>query len=111
MTARTEDTIALSQALCTQPDGPRSRVTMGVNTKISDSIKWGPDTYDKINYTVEIFATVSVECDQANDSIREAQNIAYDLAWDASRRSIQNAVVGHYEDIRNRLFSGYFPVK
>lgn len=107
MTEKMEDTIALSESLRTK-EGPKARVTMSVSAKVSDAAQWGPGTWDKINYTVDVFASVTVECDQDNQQIRRAQNIAYDLAWEANRRHIEHAIVSHDADIRNHLYSGYF---
>jgi len=108
MTQKTyEDTIALSQEL-RKDSGPRARITMSRSAKVTDAVQWGPGTFDKINYTVDVFASVSLECDQDNQTIRTAQNIAYALAWEASRKHLQHAVVSHYDDIRNVLYSGYF---
>lgn len=102
------DTIALSQELRTG-DGPRARVTKGRSVSVSDSAQWGPGTFDKINYKVEVFSNVSLECDQDNQTIRRAQNIAYALAWEAGQRHIQHAVISHDDDIRKVLYAGYFP--
>ena len=103
-----QDTVALSQEL-RKGEGPRARVTMSRSASVADSAQWGPGTYDKINYKVDVFASVSLECDQDNQTIRRAQNIAYDLAWEASSKHLQHAVVSHDHDIRNVIFHGYFP--
>jgi hypothetical protein len=103
-----EDDIALSQELRTA-EGPRGRVTMSRSVSVSDAAQWGPGTFDKINYKVEVFASVSLECDQTNSAVRRAQNIAYALAWEAGRKHLQHAVVSHDDDIRKVLYAGYFP--
>lgn len=102
-----EDTIVLTQDL-RKTEGPHARVTISRSTSVSDSAQWGKGTFDKINYKVEVFASVTLECDQDNTTIRTAQNVAYALAWEASRRHLQHAVVSHDDAIRNVIYTGYF---
>lgn len=85
-----------------------AQVTMGVTTKLSEAAYYGKGAWDKVPYSVEVHCSVTVQCDQDEQTIRTAQNIAYDLAWEASRESLGRALVGHDHDIRNRLFPHLF---
>jgi len=101
----------ISAKLVRGDPGDAVRVTVGVNTKVSESCKWGPGTWDKVNYSVEVFSSVSVQCDPTEDSVGRAQELAYDLAWHGSRESLGRAVVGHEADIRTRLYPELFEQK
>jgi hypothetical protein len=84
-------------------------VTASVSTKISDAVFYGAGDWDKIPFSVEVFSSVTLKCDQNDETVRAAHNMAYDLAWDASREHIMKAVAGHMIDIKERLCSGSFP--
>ena len=83
-------------------------VTASVSTKVSDAVYWGEGTWDKIPYSVEIFSSVTLKCNQDPETIKLAHNLAYDMAWDASREHILKARNGHVMDIRNRLYPELF---
>ena len=83
-------------------------VTASVSTKVSDSVHYAEGTWDKIPYSVEVFSSVTLQCDQDADTIRAAHNMAYDLAWDASREHLGKAMMGHVTDIRTRLYEERF---
>jgi hypothetical protein len=88
---------------------PTASVTSSVSTKISDAVYYPPGgTWDKIPYSVEVFSSVTVQCDQTDESIREGQNMANQFAWEASRKHIFPAVVGHVVDIKQRLCAECF---
>lgn len=88
--------------------GEEAGVTASVSTKVSDAVYWGEGTWDKIPYTVEIFSSVSLKCDQDVEAIMTAHSMAYDMAWHASRAHIVKARNGHVLDIRDRLFPELF---
>mgnify|MGYP001319514885 FL=1 len=84
-------------------------VTSSVSTKISDAVYYPPaGTWDKIPYSVEVFSSVTLQCDQNDDSIRTGQRMANQLAWEASRNHIYPAVAGHVVDIKQRLCAECF---
>ena len=83
-------------------------VTSSVNTKVSESEYYGKGTWDKVPYSVDVFSSVTLSCEQNEESIRAAQRVAYDLAWQASRSHIHEAIAGHAIDIRTRLYAGLF---
>ena len=85
-----------------------ARVTQAVSTKVSDAVYYGGGTWDKIPYTVEIFSSVSVVCDQTPEKVLEAQNVAHQMAFESSHDSLQKALIGHVNNIKNNLYSGYF---
>lgn len=105
---RMESTKDLMETLLTVPADQAARVNMSVSTKVSDAAYYGTGTWDKIPYSVEVHCSVSLPCNPNEDSIRTAQNVAHDLAWEASRDSIGKALLGHDEDIRTRLYMSYF---
>ena len=85
-------------------------VTASVSTKLSDAVHYDPyGTWDKIPFSVEVFSSVTLQCDQDAEKIRAAHEMAYDLAWGASRKHIYKAVAGHTVDIKKRLCAEYFP--
>lgn len=83
-------------------------VTASVSTKMSDAVYYGSGTWDKVPFSVEVFSSVTLQCDQAEGKIAEAHEMAYDMAWQASRKHIMKAVAGHAHDIRTNLCAGYF---
>lgn len=96
------------QSLVTQPADRLARINMSVATKVSDAAHYGPGTWDKVPYSVEVHCSVSLPCDPTEEAIQTAQNVAQELAWEASRNCIGDALIGHDEDIRNRLYRAYF---
>ena len=107
MSKRLEESIPVRN-LVTDPECSDAAVTASVNTKISDSVHYDQGTWDKIPYSIEVFASVSLQCDQDADVIRAAHNMAFDMAWSASREHMGKAMVGHIHDIRTRLFQERF---
>ena len=92
------------------PEAPHeaANVAMSVNSKISDSVYWGDGAWDKIPFSVEVFSSVSLCCGQSEKEIKRAQEIAYDLAWEASREALGTSFQRHVTDIRERLFPELF---
>lgn len=88
--------------------GPGATVTEKISTKISDSLAWGDGNWDKIPYSVEISASVSLEADQNDASILRAQNMAHDLAWKSTRRHLGVSVVKHCTYIQKKLYPELF---
>ena len=83
-------------------------VTSSVSTKVSDSVRYGDGTWDKIPFSVEVFASVTLNCGQTEKLIRAGHAMAYDLAWEASRGHMGKSLLGHVSDIQERLFAGNF---
>lgn len=96
------------KSLVTEGTTEVASVTASVATKMSDAVHYAPGTWDKIPFSVEIFSSVTLKCDQSEESVRAAHGMAYDLAWDSSREHIMKAVAGHVVDIKTRLCAGYF---
>lgn len=105
---RVETRAEVLQSLVTQPADLLARVNMSVSTKVSDAAHYGPGTWDKVPYSVEVHCSVSLPCDPTEEAIQTAQNVAQELAWEASRSCIGDALIGHDEDIRTRLYRAYF---
>jgi len=89
-------------------DGDTATVTASVATKVSDAVRYGDGQWDKVPYGVEVFSSVTLRCDQDEDSIRTGHEMAYDLAWESSRDHLGKALLGHVSDIQERLFKGRF---
>ena len=85
-----------------------AKVTSSVSTKVSDAVYWGKGQWDKIPYSVEIFSSVSLECDQNAEAVQTAQEVAYDLAWEHARAMIGRTVVGHATNIQKNLYPELF---
>lgn len=96
------------EGLRSSEDAPESRVTQAVSTKVSDAVYYGEGTWDKIPYTVEVFSSVSLVCDQESGKILAAQNIAHQAAFESGNERLRTALVGHVSNIRNNLYSGLF---
>ena len=89
-------------------DTPEARVPQAVSTKISDAVYYGQGTWGKGPYTVEVFSSVSLVCDQEPSKLEEAQNKAHQLAFESAHERLQVSLVGHINNIRNNLYKGYF---
>ena len=96
------------RGLRTSEDIPEARVTQAVSTKVSDAVYYGEGTWDKIPYTVEVFSSVSLVCDQTPESMLEAQNRAHQMAFESSHERLQSTLVGHVSNMRSNLYAGYF---
>lgn len=105
---RMESRNELMMKLLTVPSEEAARISMSVSTKVSDAAYYGQGTWDKIPYSIEVYSSVSLPCNPDEQSIQVAQNIAHELAWEASRESIGKALLAHDEDIRTRLYAVYF---
>lgn len=105
---RMEEQVPVKSLVTGDPVAAAS-VTASVATKMSDAVYYPPNgTWDKIPFSVEIFSSVTLKCDQDDETIRSAHEMAYDLAWNSSREHILKAVAGHQVDIKQRLCPGYF---
>ncbi len=66
-------------------NGPNAEVVCSVSTKISDSLKYGPGTWDKIPVSVEVFCSVKLHCAQTQDKLESAKDLAHDIARQSLR--------------------------
>ena len=89
-------------------DETQASVTQSVSTKVSDSLYYGKGTWDKIPYTVEVFSSVKLHCDQSEEKILAAQNMAHQLAFEAARERMAHAVMSHVENMRDNLYRSMF---
>lgn len=94
--------------LRTNSEVPEARVSMEARVKVSDSVLYGEGTWDKIPYSVEVTATVSLACDQDPGFIAEAQQIAKNMAIDAVAEASQEALATHIMNIKDNLYPGMF---
>ena len=84
-------------------------VTSSVSTKVSAAVYYPPGgPWDKIPYSVDVFSSVTLQCDQNDESIRMGQRMANQLAWEASRVNIYSSIAGHVVDIKQRLYAECF---
>ena len=107
MTKRLEERIPV-RSLVEDETASDAAVTASVSTKVSDSVHYSEGTWDKIPYSIEVFSSVTLQCDQDADTIMAAHNMAYDLAWKASRKHMGNSLMGHVTDIQERLYEERF---
>ncbi|MAP23568.1 MAG: hypothetical protein CL582_21785 [Alteromonadaceae bacterium] len=107
---RMEETISIPVDSLITEGSVVASVTSSVSTKVSDAVYYPPEgTWDKIPYSVDVFSSVTLQCDQTDESIRMGQRMANQLAWEASRKHIYSAVAGHVVDIKQRLCVECFP--
>tara|TARA_B100001250_G_scaffold262483_1_gene226150 strand:- start:125 stop:550 length:426 start_codon:yes stop_codon:yes gene_type:complete len=85
-----------------------AEVVQSVSTKISDSVYWGEGTWDKIPFSVEVFSSVKLQCNQDPETIAIAQEIAHDIATSGARSYMSSALGKHIQNIKLNLFPGYF---
>jgi len=96
-------------ALRVRDDVPEASVTGGYNTKVSDNVYYGDfGSWDRIPFSVEVFSSVTLRCDQTVESITMAQECARDLAFAAAQNARLAGVVSLVADIKERLFPGLF---
>lgn len=86
----------------------KSKVTQAVSTKISDALYYGDGKWDKIPYTVEVFSSVTVTCDQSEEKIALAQRVAHQMAFESSQLRMRSALIEHVSDMRNNIFRSMF---
>jgi hypothetical protein len=108
MTERIEEQVPINSLVDEEGEEETASVTASVSTKVSDAVRYGDGTWDKVPYSVEVFSSVTLTCDQTEPAVRAGHSMAYDLAWAASRHHIGDALLGHVNDIQNRLFKGRF---
>lgn len=85
-----------------------SKVTQAVSTKINDALYYGDGTWDKILYTVEVFSSVTVSCDQTAEKVAMAQNLAHQMAFESSRTRMKTALMEHVSHMRNDIYRSMF---
>jgi hypothetical protein len=84
-------------------------VTKSSSAKISHGEYWGPlGSWDKIPYSVEVFTSVTLQCDQTGEAIQRAENMAEDISVGAVKDHIGRLLLAHSDDIRSRLFLHIF---
>lgn len=87
---------------------PEAEATGSASAKISHSEYWGQGTWDKIPYSVEVFTSVKLKCDQSGDKIVAATNLAQELATLKTREHMEFALAAHTTNIRENLYSELF---
>lgn len=89
-------------------DADTAKVTQAVSTKISDALYYGDGKWDKIPYTVEVFSSVTVTCDQSEEKITMAQGVAHQMAFESSQLRMRSALIEHVSNMRNKIFRSMF---
>ena len=77
-----------------------SEVVCSVSSKVSDSLKYGPGTWDKIPISLEVFCSVKLTCDQNQQKIEAAKDLAHDLAREAMREHLFAAFASHVTNVK-----------
>lgn len=88
-------------------EGP-AHITRGVVLKVSESVKYGLGTWDKIPYSVETSCSVTLNCGQTREQMLLCANIAAELAWQGALTGIKSAVKEQEKSVV-RLYPDYFP--
>lgn len=98
------DPVAVLQPADTEPAG---MVSQSVSVKVSEAVRWGPGTWDKIPYSVEVQSFVSLPCAATVEKITSAQDLAMQLAWQGAYKGLESALEAHVMGIQ-RLYPIYF---
>ena len=85
-----------------------SQVEIGARTKVSESVRYGSGNWDKVPFSIEVSASVRLDCDQDISSIEDAKVIAKNMAIEAVSDTMTQALASHIHDIRESLFPGLF---
>jgi len=93
--------------LSRDPETAPAAVTVSLDGKVSDHLYWGPNTFDRVSYSVSVFCSVRLACDQGVEAIRTATGIAHGLAWEGVSRGLRRALADHTAQIRE-LYPDYF---
>ena len=80
--------------------GPNAEVVCSVSTKISDSLKYGPGTWDKIPFSVEVFCSVKLNCAQTQEKLESAKDMAHDIARQSLREHLYQGFATHVTNIK-----------
>jgi hypothetical protein len=86
---------------------PAANVSQSVSVKVSEAVHWGPGTWDKIPYSVEVHSFVSLPCVANIEKITCAQDLAMQLAWQGAYKGLESALAEHVLGIQ-RLYPVYF---
>ena len=83
----------------TNPKGDGT-VSITLGGKISDAFRYGEGTWDKIPYTISCSATVTLKVDQTDEAINVGQQVAAQLAWNATRAGLVTGVDKMFDVVR-----------
>jgi len=86
---------------------PTANISQSVSVKVSEAVRWGMGTWDKIPYSVEVHSFVSLPCAGTVEKITSAQDLAMQLAWQGAYKGLESALEEHVLGIQ-RLYSIYF---
>lgn len=95
------------EALHPSEGEPAANVSQSVSVKVSEAVRWGPGTWDKIPYSVEVHSFVSLPCKANIEQVTSAQDLAMQLAWQGAYKGLESALAEHVLGIQ-RLYSVYF---
>ena len=87
---------------------PVASVTRGRTSRVSHAEFYGQGTWDKIPYTVETYASVTLQCDQTPEKITQAQNMADDICAASINRGMERALVESSMSIREKFYPDLF---
>ena len=107
-TARTEYEQVVLDELAPQYSHETAEVTQSVSMKVSDSVYWGDGTWDRIPYSIEVFSSVKLMCDQSSLKIDMAKELANDMACNGAREHMVKALASHVKNIKTNLYKGLF---
>jgi hypothetical protein len=84
----------------TAQEGPNAEVACSVSAKVSDSLKYGPGTWDKIPISVEVFCSVKLACTQNQAKLESAKDLAHDIAATSMREHLFQAFANHVTTVK-----------
>jgi hypothetical protein len=87
---------------------PKASTYGGMSCKVSDAVYYGEGDWDKIPFSVEVTTGVKLECDQTQDGIQTATEVAHAIAQETCFAQFKPALVSHIINIQEELFTDRF---
>ena len=81
-------------------------VEEGVKLRVSEHVRYGWDTFDRVSYSVEVTSSVRLVCPQSDDGVQEGKVRAQDAAWTGAMLALEH-VVPALEDRIRKLYPSY----
>lgn len=88
--------------------GAETSVTGSTSAKVSHAEYWGKGTWDKVPYSVEVFTSVTVKCDQEAGAMNAALNLAHEMSIVKTKEVMPGAIGAHVMNIREEIYPEVF---
>lgn len=89
-------------------EGPCASTTVSASARASDHVYWGSNTFDRVPYTVDVFCSVTLQCQQSEEALRRTKDVALRIAMDGILDNMPK-VAGAVEDVVRASFPEHFP--